>query len=171
MKRAAFNWLFFAALATIAFLIVRMLIPGRGQLVTDIYVITLGVFGVLALVSALGTIASPEDESELEEALEPEAQELPRVPELDRLERELALAAGRAFDLHVRLRPVLREIATARLQRRGLSLGSGSPAVRDLLGEQLWEWTAPDRAAPHDRQARGPGLDELERTVERLERL
>lgn len=171
MKRAAFNWLFFAVLATIAFFIFRLLIPGRGQLVLDIFVITLGVFGLLALVAGLGSIAPPEEESELEAALEHEPPELPRVPELDRLERELALAAGRAFDLHVRLRPVLREIATARLQRRGLSLDSGSPAVRDLLGEQLWDWTAPERAAPDDRQARGPGLEELERTVERLERL
>ena len=165
------NWLFGAFFATIALGAARILAPGRMQLALDIYVLVLGGLGVLVLVSALGKIAPAEGKSELEAALEPEVPKLARVPELDRLERELALAAGHAFDLHYRLRPVLQEIATARLRRRGLSLEGGGPAVHDLLGEELSDWTAPDRTPPEDRQAPGPGLEELERTVGRLERL
>ena len=102
---------------------------------------------------------------------EPRALELPRVPELDRLQRELSMGATREYDLHYRLRPVVREIAAGRLERRGLSLDSGSAAVRELLGDDLWKLVRPDRKPPQDRQAFGPGLAELRQTVETLERL
>ena len=52
-----------------------------------------------------------------------------------------------------------------------MSLDSGSPSVQAALGEELWELTAPDREPPDDRLAPGPGLEELDRTITRLERL
>jgi hypothetical protein len=109
--------------------------------------------------------------SRLAAALEPRTPEPLRIPELDRLERELNLGASRDFDLHYRLRPVVREIAVSRLERRGLRLDSGSAAVRELLGDDLWQLVRPDRERPPDRQAPGPGLAELRRSVEILERL
>ena len=81
------------------------------------------------------------------------------------------MSAARSFDLHYRLRPIVRDIAVGRLERRGLRLDSGSPAVRELLGDRVWELVSPDRVAPGDRQAVGPGLAELRQTVESLERL
>jgi hypothetical protein len=81
------------------------------------------------------------------------------------------MGSTRAFDLHYRLRPVLREIASARLEQRGLVLDSGSSAVQDALGDELWELTAPDREPPHNRLAPGAGLEKLDRTITRLERL
>jgi hypothetical protein len=124
----------------------------------------------LAMVSLLRQIAPRERGSRLAAALEPQVLELPRIPELDRLERELYMSASLDFDLHYRLRPVVREIALARLERRGLRLDSGSAAVRELLGD-LWELVSPDREPPGDRQAPGPGLAKLRQTVESLERL
>lgn len=125
----------------------------------------------LAMISLLRQIAPRERGSRLAAALEPQVPELPRIPELDRLERELYMSAARDFDLHYRLRPVVREIAVARLERRGLRLDSGSTAVRELLGEDLWSLVSPDREPPRNRQALGPGLGELRQTVESLERL
>ena len=171
MKRALFTWLLYAVLATIGFLVARMVAPGRQELELDIYVLALGGFGLIVLSTALGEIAPREDESLLEEALEPEPPETARIPGLERLEREVALAASREYDLHYRLRPVLREIAAARLERRGAMLDSDSPRARELLGDELWSLTEPDREPPSDRQAPGIGFEELERTVERLERL
>jgi hypothetical protein len=124
----------------------------------------------LVMVSLLRQVAPRERGSTLAAALEPQEPEVPRIPELDRLERELYMSASKDFDLHYRLRPVVREIALARLERRGLSLDSGSPSVRELVGD-LWPLVDPDREAPRDRQAAGPGLDELRQTVESLERL
>ena len=81
------------------------------------------------------------------------------------------MGAARAFDLHYRLRPVVREIAAGRLERRGLRLDTGNDAVRERLGEELWQLTRPDREPPHNRQGAGPGLDDVRRTIEELERL
>jgi hypothetical protein len=171
VRRAFFTWLLYAVPATIGLLVVRMIAPGRRELELDIYVLTLGGIALLAVSSALGDVAPREDESLLEEAMEPEQPEPARIAELERLEREVALAASREFDLHFRLRPVLREIAESRLERRGVQLDSESPRVRELLGDDLWALTAADREPPADRQAPGIGLEDLERTVERLERL
>jgi hypothetical protein len=171
VRRAFFTWLFYAALATIGLFVARMIVPGREELLLDIYVLALGGLGLLVVASVLCLVAPREQESRLEEAMESKPPEPVRIAELDRLEREVALAASRDFDLHTRLRPVLREIAGARLERRGIELDSGSPRARELLGDELWSLTAADREVPSDRLAPGPGLDEIERTVERLERL
>jgi hypothetical protein len=171
VRRAFFTWLLYAALATIGLLVARMIAPGRHELELDIYVLTLGGVALAALSSALGDVAPREDESLLEEAMEPEQPEPARIAELDRLDREVALAASRDFDLHFRLRPVLREIAESRLESRGVLLDSENPRVRELLGDELWALTAADREPAAYRQAPGLPLADLERTVERLERL
>jgi hypothetical protein len=171
VRRAFFAWLLYGGLATIGLLVARMILPGRHELVLDIYVLTLGGLALAALSSALGDVAPRESESLLEEAMEPDPPEPARIAELDRLDREVALAASRDFDLHFRLRPVLREIAQARLERRGVLLDSENPRVRELLGDELWALTAADREPSAYRQAPGLALEDLERTVERLERL
>jgi hypothetical protein len=169
--RAVGRWVGFALLATIVLLVARAIWPGRQELELDIFVLVLGTFGLIVLVSEVRRIAPSADESLLEEALDPEPPEVHPIAELQRLDRELIMGSTRAFDLHYRLRPVLREIASARLERRGMALDSGSPSVQAALGENLWELTAPDREPPHDRLAPGPGLEELDRTIARLERL
>ena len=171
MRQAVVRWIGFAVLATIALLAARMIWPGRQELELDVFVLVLGTFGLIVLASEVRRIAPDADESLLEAALEPEPPEVQPIAELHRLDRELTMGSTRSFDLHYRLRPVLREIAAARLERRGMSLDSGTPEVREALGETLWEVTDPDREPPHDRLAPGLALEELERTIARLERL
>jgi hypothetical protein len=171
VRSAFFTWLLYAGLATIGLFIARMVMTGRQELVLDIYVLTLGGIALAALSPALGVLAPRENKSLLEEAMEPEQHEPTRIAEFERLEREVALAASRDFDLHFRLRPVLREIAESRLERRGVRLDSESPRVRELLGDELWALTAADREPSAYRQAPGLPLEDLERTVARLERL
>jgi hypothetical protein len=158
-------------LATLGLLVARAIAPGRHELELDVYVLVAGGIVLLALVSALQKVVPPEGESELEEALAVGAPEPPRIAELDRLEREVYMGAARSFDLHYRLRPVVREIAAGRLERRGLRLESGSEDVRELVGEELWELIRPDRGSPSNRQAAGPGVEDVRRTVEQLERI
>ena len=152
-------------------MIARNFAPGRHAIELDIYVLVLGATALAGMISLLRRMIPPERGSMLAEALEPRAPELPLIPELHRLRRELQMSASREYDLHYRLRPVVREIAAGRLERRGLSLDSGSPVVRELLGDELWKLARPDRKPPRDRQAPGPGLAELRQTVETLERL
>lgn len=171
MRRLVATWALGASFATFGLVAARRIAPGRHEIELDVYVLVLGVMAWLVMISLLRKIAPRERGSRLAAALEPQAPELPRIPELDRLERELYMSAARDFDLHYRLRPVVREIAVARLERRGLSLDSGSPAVRELIGDELWQLVSPDREPPRDRQALGPGLGALRLTVESLERL
>ena len=171
MRRFLLGWAFGAVLATIGLFVARVAGPGRHEIELDIYILVLGLMALLAVTSGLREIAPPAGKSRLEEALRRDPPEPPRIPELDRLEREVYMGAARAFDLHYRLRPVVREIAAGRLERRGLRLDSGSDAVRERLGEELWELTRPDREPPQNRQGSGPGLDDVRCTIEKLERL
>jgi hypothetical protein len=76
-----------------------------------------------------------------------------------------------AGDLHRRLRPLLREIATVELARRGVGLDRDPREARALLGEELWELVRLDRPPPDMRDAPGLTLAQLTALTERLEAL
>jgi hypothetical protein len=171
LRRFVLGWVFGATLATIGLYVARVAAPGRHEFELDVYILVLGLIALLAVTSWLHEVAPPAGRSEFEKALRHEPPEPPRIAELDRLEREVYMGAARAFDLHYRLRPVVREIAAGRLERRGLRLDSGSDVVRELLGEELWELARHDREPPGNRQGTGPGLDEVRLTIEQLEKL
>jgi hypothetical protein len=69
------------------------------------------------------------------------------------------------------LRPVLSDIATARLARRGVRLSRDHDEARRLLGPEAWELVRPDRPQPPDRRAPGIAPRELEAVLDRLEAL
>jgi len=94
-----------------------------------------------------------------------------RSARLVELERLLVFGSGQAGELHTRVRPALRDIATQRLDdRRGLDLDH-SPEARVLLGDEAWELLRPDRPRPEHRAARGISEAALARIVDRLEAL
>ena len=90
-----------------------------------------------------------------------------RPMDLERLERMTAWGRLSASRVDLTIRPVLREIAIARLRQRGIELDRDDHA-RELLGERLWELV---KARPLSNAHRGPGmsLSELEALTERLE--
>jgi hypothetical protein len=165
------RWVGLAVPVVIALVAARMISPGRKELELDVFVLVLGCLGLAVLAAELGRLAPTAERSLVEEALDPDPVEERPIADLLRLERELSMASARQFDLHYRLRPVLRDVAAAQLERRGLALDSGRPAVRELLGEELFELTAPGREPPKNRLAPGPGVEGLDRTISRLERL
>ena len=171
MITAALRWVGLAVLATIALVAARMISPGRKDLELDVFILVLGGIGLLVLAAELRRLAPTAERSLVEEALEPEPAEERPIADLLRLERSLSMASARQFDLHYRLRPILRDVATAKLEQRGLVLDSGRPVVQELLGDELFELTAPDREPPANRLAPGPGVEGLDRTIGRLERL
>jgi DNA helicase HerA-like ATPase len=169
--RAALRWVGLAVPVVVALVAARMISPGRRELELDVFVLVLGCLGLAVLAAELGRLAPTAERSLVEEALDPDPVEERPIADLLRLERELSMASARQFDLHYRLRPVLRDVAAARLEQRGLDLDSGRPAVQELLGEELFELTAPGREPPKNRLAPGPGVEGLDRTISRLERL
>lgn len=94
-----------------------------------------------------------------------------RPADLERLERLVVTARATAADVHLRLRPVLQEMAAARLRRRGVWLDRSPEEARRLLGEELWELVRTDRPRPADPRAPGLSIEQLTSVIMRLERL
>ena len=93
-----------------------------------------------------------------------------RVGQLESVARALDLAEVSSFDLHNVLRPIVREVAAARLARHGVSLDRQPERARALLGAQAWELVRPDREAPARGSGRGGcSRDELREIVGALE--
>jgi hypothetical protein len=148
-----------------------ILVPSRRSLFVGIYELVLAAIAVGSLVGSFRTF---EPEAWMRSAFErePEKPEEPQpIAELDRIDRLVVLGAANEFDLHYRLRPLLREIAAQRLYGlRGVDLDRDPERAKPLLGDELWAVVLPDRKL--GRRA-GPGLPaaELARHVARLEQL
>ncbi len=156
--------------ATIAAAIALLLFPGRNELVLDIYVLVLGAFALGVLVTALRRANPVAKSSPFDRALRGGTRSRERLPDLERIERELTLAGQTAADVHFRLRPRLRRIAGRLLSaRRGIDLDTDPDAARRALGDELWELVRADREPPRRRDAPGLSLPETERIVAALE--
>jgi hypothetical protein len=88
-----------------------------------------------------------------------------------RIGRAVASGTATAGDLHLRLRPILREIAANGLRRRGVDLDAEPQAARELLAPETWELVRPDRPRPDDAFARGLAPARLNAVLDDLEAL
>ena len=88
-----------------------------------------------------------------------------------RLERVVEWSAASGTSAHTRLRPVLTEIAEARLLRRGLRLDRDVEQSQRLLGPALWELVRPDRPTPRGRDTSGIPPRQLDELLDVLELL
>jgi hypothetical protein len=91
--------------------------------------------------------------------------------DLARVGRAVASGTASAGDLHLRLRPILRDIAIDGLHRHGIELDAEPARARELLAPPTWEIVRPDRPAPRDAFARGLPADELDLVIDDLEAL
>lgn len=158
-------------LPTLALVLALLLAPSRSELALHLYLV---VVLAVALATIVGAIRGrfPDQPSLFEQSLERPRREPARLPHLERIEREVALARSSAFDLHYRLRPRLRGIASSLLlTRRGIDLDRQPDAARGILGPDAWELVRPDREPPADRLGPGAAADELERALSAMERI
>jgi hypothetical protein len=89
----------------------------------------------------------------------------------ERLDRVVTIATTHAGDLHLRLRPILREIAADGLRRRGVELDTQPQAAQKLLAPETWELVRPDRPRPDDAFAPGLAPKRLDAVLDDLEAL
>jgi hypothetical protein len=89
----------------------------------------------------------------------------------ERLDRAVTTGTTHAGDLHLRLRPVLREIAADGLRRRGVELDAQPQAAQQLLAPETWELVRPDRPRPNDAFAPGLAPKRLDVVLDDLEAL
>ncbi len=159
-------------LATGATIVAALLVPGRAELVFHIYLLALASLALGYLVGVLRRSHPVAAASPFDLGLRTRNRDDLVLPELARLEREVTLSTTTAFDLHFRLRPVLRRVAARTLaSRRGVDLERSPETAQTLLGEALWELVRPDREPPRDRAAPGLELASLGAMVDALEAL
>ena len=158
----------FLVLPTVAFVVVAAFVPGRAGLALRVYALVVcGTALVLALLE-LRRAFPPEQPLRIDGRAQPERRNPPSS--LARIEHEAALGVAGSFDLHYRLAPRLRSIASGLLEaRRRISLERQPEAACDVVGERTWALVRPDRTPPDDRLARGIPPDELARVVDSLE--
>ena len=142
--------------ATAILLPLVVLVPSRRTLFVGIYELVLAGIAIGTLV---GSFRAFQPEAWMRSPFE-RAREKPGRPqaiaELNRIDRLVVLGAANEFDLHYRLRPLLRQIAGERLYGRyGLELDRDPDRARALLGEGLWELVRPEREVG---RRSGPGL-------------
>jgi len=88
-----------------------------------------------------------------------------------RIGRAVASGTATAGDLHLRLRPILREVAIDGLRRHGVELDADPARAQQLLAPTSWELVRPDRPAPADAFARGLPPAQLDLVLDDLEAL
>lgn len=170
------SWALFRAgravlVAGVVAVIVALARPDDRSLILDAYVLFVGGVTLVFLVRVTRAALPAGGRSMFERALRPVEHPPTRPDELARLESQVAMAAETAFDLHYRVRPILREIAEHRLSlRRGIDLDADPEAAEPLLGP-AWELVRPDREPPADRLAAGLPLADLSAAVDALERI
>ena len=145
--------------------------PRDRSLAIGIYVLFVGALALLTLTRAT-LAAHPAAASPFERALARRTARDERLPELERLEREVLLGMSTASDFHYRLRPLLQDVARRKLSvARGVDLDAEPDHARSILGERTWELVRPDREPPRDRL--GPGVDaaDLAAAVDTLARM
>jgi hypothetical protein len=145
--------------------------PGDRGLAVDAYLLFLGSIALLVLVRATAGAFPTAGPSELERAVRRRPPSPTRLPELERLEREVALSVQSSFDCYLRLRQTLREIAAERLERHGVDLDVSGGEAEEILGPAAWTIVRPDLERPHDRMARGVPLGTVQQAVSSLEGL
>ena len=167
--RRALAWALGAALLAVLAAIIR---PDDRALIFDVYLLFAGGLALLLLVAATATALPAAGRSLLEQALRRPAVRPARPPALLTLERRVLLATETAFEVHYRLRPILRDVAAYRLSaHRGIELDEEPDAAASALGPEAWELVRPDRPPPSDRLARGRPLAELRAAVDAIERI
>jgi len=162
----------FPVFLAVVLAIVLLAAPGRAGLLAHVYVLVVAAIGLGHLLAALRNALPPRRPSPFEAALRPRTRRATRIPELERMEREVSLGLATAFDLHYRLRPRLRRIAAELLTaRRGIDLDAKPDAARRALGDDAWEIVRGDREPPRERFAAGLDIASLRLAVTALEDL
>jgi hypothetical protein len=158
--------------ATVALGFVWLLFPARTAAAVHVYELVLASVALALLVGVVRRAQPVARSSAFDAGLRRAAEPAGTLPELERLRREVTLATSTAFDVHVRLRPYVRRIATHLLaSRRGIDLDAQPETARQLLGEAAWDLARADQPPPTDRNARGLGVPHLREVVAALERL
>jgi hypothetical protein len=140
------------------------------RVLVEVAAIVAGGVGAVVCVAVLG-VRLPQGGPVFEPGLRPPVTTAVWPAQLLRLERIVQRSASSGQDTHDTLRPVLVEIAEARLARRGLRLDRDATEACRVLGPALWELVRPARPPPRDPDSPGIAARDLESILDALEAL
>ena len=159
-------------MATIGLAIALGLGPVSRERILAAYVLVLAGIALAALTRLMRSSVEQRAPSTFDAALRVRPSDSLRPPELVRTEWDITLGSASAGHLHVRLLPLLREAAAARLAvGHNVDLYRRPEAAQRLLDEDAWELLRPDRPEPQDRNAPGLPLKRLRSVLDTLEAL
>ena len=159
-----------AAAATVALLVALALAGAARGLALYAYVLFLGALGLT--LTARRTSSSVRRTGPLERLVNRRGDHDGRAPQFESIARQLSAGQSSAFELHHRLRPLVRQIASTQLARRyGVDLDRRPERAQQLLGPRTWELVRPDREPPAERLLRGWSPKELADLVDELEQI
>jgi hypothetical protein len=171
------SWIVKRAVGTILFVticagIALIFTAGSRALVIDVYLLVVGGILLLAVIRFVRAIRRMTPPSTFDAAIARARRPRARDGDAFTLDREIELSRMDAFHFHVRLRPVLREIAAHRLRvRYGVELDREPERARELLSAEVWDVVRADRPPPTERLAPGPSLGKQRGWLDALEKL
>jgi hypothetical protein len=152
--------------------ITALAVSGARSILLEVYLLGMGGVLLLALVRTTREGGGSTESSDFDRALAEMSRRHPSDSGELTLVRDIKQSTISALHLHVRLRPILREIAGHRLWMRfGVDLDREPVRARELIGANAWELVRPERPPPSDRLAPGPAPADLRVVLDELERL
>jgi hypothetical protein len=145
---------------------VSLAVPGERTIAIHVYFLFLGALLTLVIVSSVAAAAPRARRSDLASALDERPERARQVPQLAKVDREVTLALGNAYDLHSRLCRIC-----ARSRPHGSSAvaksGPGTPAAAEPFGPTGRNRASASRRGIPEHELRGrrrPGADLVELT-------
>jgi hypothetical protein len=159
-------------LVTLAAGLALIFTAGSRATVLDVYLLVIAGITLLALVRFARVLRLSSPASSFEAALARAKAQRSGAEDALALDREVELSRMDAFHFHVRMRPLLRDVAAYRLRvHYGVELDREPERARELLPAELWEVVRSDRPPPSERLAPGPTLAQQRRLLDGLEKL
>ena len=171
MKQIVVSTIGYAVTGGLIALFVVLIGVDRTDLVLDSYLVFAGALVALAAARISGR-AFPRPRGTVPAVLSRPPKRYVDPESLSLMEDDVALAQAGEFDIHFRLRPLLREIAAAGLAiEAGIELDRQPEQARGRLSPELWELVRPDRPRPERTGASGIDTGSLTAIVTELETL
>ncbi len=148
MRHVAVSTIAYAIIGALIALLVVVIGVDRTDYVVDAYLVYAG--GLVALAaSRIARGAFPSPHGTVPAVLSGSPRRYVHPESLAAMEDDVALAQADKFDLHFRLRPVVREICAAGLAAQsGIELDRQPDRARERLSPATWELVRPDRPRP-----------------------
>ena len=171
MKRVVVSTIAYAIFGGVIAGLVVVLGVDRTDYVLDAYVVFVG--GLIALAAArIAHGAFPEPRGTVPAVVARSPRRYVHPESLAAMEDDVALAQADLFDLHFRLRPVVREIAAAGLAAQsGIELERTPERAHERLSPATWELVRPERPRPERGGQTGIATKSLDEIVTELERI